>query len=299
EIGLLDPPVLERHLAPQRPADAEIDATLDLCLHGVGVDDGAAVDGADDPVHAQITCLGHLDLGDLGQVAAPPAIEEGHAAATPGGQRLPPAGGFRRKVEHRAGARRLAQERPPILDGIGLCGGGELIHEALDDERVVGGTHATPEGGVQGRLLGGHELNLDRRDVVQELYRGVNPVAVDPGLERRRQIAGEDGRAPDPRPTVNDCEPVHTSQRSFCTWTVQFIGSIVAWARKGTWYTASIFCAAPPRASATWPCVRATTPGCCEAASSPCRTSAVLTLPLGPSSQRMARAASPCFAAHM
>src|SRR2546425_13176772 len=31
--------------------------------HGVGVDHGAAVDRADDPVHAQITCLGHFALG--------------------------------------------------------------------------------------------------------------------------------------------------------------------------------------------------------------------------------------------
>src|SRR2546425_7617359 len=63
----------------------------------------------------------------------------------------------------RAGARRLAEERAPILDRIGLRRCGELIHEALDHEHVVGGTHATPERGVQDRLLVPHELHLDRR----------------------------------------------------------------------------------------------------------------------------------------
>src|SRR5216117_1665694 len=52
-------------------------------------------------------------------------------------------------------------------------------------------------------------------------------------------------------------------------------------------------------AAAASPCVRATTPGCCEAPSSSRTTSAVLTLAFGPSSQRMASAASPCFADHM
>src|SRR2546427_1116771 len=32
-------------------------------------------------------------------------------------------------------------------------------------------------------------------------------------------------RAAVPCARVRVCEPVHTSQRSFCTWTVQFIGS--------------------------------------------------------------------------
>ena len=43
---------------------------------------------------------------------------------------------------------------------------------------------------------------------------------------------------------LSTCEPVHTSQPSFRTWTVQFTGSMVACARNGAWYTASTFCAA-------------------------------------------------------
>jgi len=80
---------------------------------------------------------------------------------------------------------------------------------------------------------------------------------------------------------------------------VQLIGSIAACARKGTWYTASIFVGAPAIAAAASPSFRATTPGVCVAAARPWTTSAVLTAAFGPSSQRMARAASPCVAAHM
>src|SRR5712692_3582633 len=84
EVGLLDPPILERDLAPQRRADAEIDAALDLCLHDVGVDHGAAVDRADDSVYAHLACVRHLDFGDLRQIAAPLAVEQRHPAAARG-----------------------------------------------------------------------------------------------------------------------------------------------------------------------------------------------------------------------
>ncbi len=98
---------------------------------------------------------------------------------------------------------------------------------------------------------------------------------------------------------LSTCEPVHTSQSSFRTCTVQFTGSMVAWARKGTWYTASILWAAPESAESGAPCFRAITPGSREAASSPWTTSSVESLPFGPSSQRIVSAASPFFAAHM
>src|SRR5256885_8327392 len=50
---------------------------------------------------------------------------------------------------------------------------------------------------------------------------------------------------------------------------------ILACARKGTWYTASMRFAAPASAESAAPCFRATTPGCREAASSPCTMSSV------------------------
>jgi hypothetical protein len=80
---------------------------------------------------------------------------------------------------------------------------------------------------------------------------------------------------------------------------VQFIGSIAACTRKGTSYTDSSFFGAPAKAAAASPSFRTTTPGVSAAAASPWTTSAVLTDPFGPSSQRMASALRPCFAAHM
>jgi hypothetical protein len=48
EIGLLDTAALQRDLAIERRRDAENDRALDLRLDGVGIDNGAAIDRADD-----------------------------------------------------------------------------------------------------------------------------------------------------------------------------------------------------------------------------------------------------------
>ena len=48
EVGLLDTSVLERNLAMERRRDAEDDRALDLRPDGIGIDDSAAIDHADD-----------------------------------------------------------------------------------------------------------------------------------------------------------------------------------------------------------------------------------------------------------
>ena len=48
EIGLLDTAVLQRDLTIECRRDAEDDGALDLRLDGIGIDDGAAIDRADD-----------------------------------------------------------------------------------------------------------------------------------------------------------------------------------------------------------------------------------------------------------
>src|SRR6266516_3578917 len=58
------------------------------------------------------------------------------------------------------------------------------------------------------------------------------------------------------------CVGAQTSQPSARTCAVQFIGSIVAWCRNGTSYTASTRLAAPASAPAASPSLRASTPGC-------------------------------------
>src|SRR5205807_2215274 len=53
-----------------------------------------------------------------------------------------------------------------------------------------------------------------------------------------------------------------TSHPSDRTWAVQVIGSMVAWCRNGTSYTASTRLAAPASVAAASPSLRASTPGC-------------------------------------
>src|SRR3989454_889463 len=70
--------------------------------HGVGVDHGAAVDRADDPVHAQITCLGHFDLGHC-------ALDHQRPHAT---------GGMPQTVPHAGSRAPLPRPCPPPLTAV-------------------------------------------------------------------------------------------------------------------------------------------------------------------------------------
>jgi hypothetical protein len=62
EIGLLDAAVFECDLAIERGSDAEDHRALDLCPDGVGIDDSATIERADDPADANRTILRHLDF---------------------------------------------------------------------------------------------------------------------------------------------------------------------------------------------------------------------------------------------
>src|SRR5438874_9009849 len=198
EVRLLHPAVLDRHLTVQGAADSEDDAALDLRFHGVRVHDGAAVHRADDPVHAHLARLRHRHLGDLGQIAAPTAVEERDTAATAGRQRLAPTGRLRRDIQNCPGPRRFAEESATISDGILLRRRGELVDETLDHEGVVRDSDAAPEAGAHYRLLVAHVLDLDRGDVVEQLHRTVQRIGVDPVLERGWRPARDDRRADDP-----------------------------------------------------------------------------------------------------
>src|SRR4051794_11125974 len=57
EVGLLDTAIFESDLAIERRRDAEDDRALDLRPDGIGIDDGAAVDGTDDAADADCTIL--------------------------------------------------------------------------------------------------------------------------------------------------------------------------------------------------------------------------------------------------
>ena len=98
EVGLLDTAVLQRDLAIERGRDAEDDRALDLRLDGVGIDDGAAIDRADDAPDTNGAILRHLDLGNLRHVGRRRRTAA-RRRGRPFGQGLPPAGLFRGKLE--------------------------------------------------------------------------------------------------------------------------------------------------------------------------------------------------------
>src|SRR5580765_190059 len=198
KVRLLDPAILERHFTPQRGADAVHDAALDLRLDDLGVDDLAAVHRAYDPVHAYISRAGHFDFGYLRQVAAPAAVEKGNATPAAPWQWLAPSALLGREVQHGQGARRLAQHGTAERHRILRRRGGELVDEALDDEIIVGDAHAAPEAGIEHRLLVAHVLDLNRRDVVEQLDGPVYRVDILAVLEEVRQIARDDRRTDDP-----------------------------------------------------------------------------------------------------
>src|SRR5881296_3846950 len=80
------------------------------------------------------------------------------------------------------------------------------------------------------------------------------------------------------------------------TCAVQFIGSIVAWARKGASYTASSLDPALASAASASPSCRATAPGCSARCANSCAMLALETLAFAPSSQETSSASRPFFA---
>src|SRR2546426_11091541 len=105
--------------------------------------------------------------GARGRVGLPPAVQGRDAAPPPRRQRRTPARVLRGQLKHRACPGRLPQQRAPVLEGVLLRRGGELVDEALDHEGVVRDTDTAPETRVHHGLLVAHVLDLDRRDVVE------------------------------------------------------------------------------------------------------------------------------------
>ncbi len=81
-----------------------------------------------------------------------------------------------------------------VCERIRLGGHGELVDEALDHEGIVRDADAAPEAGVQDPFLMAHVLDLDRGDVVDQVHRPVERVAVEPVPKRRWQPTGQDRR---------------------------------------------------------------------------------------------------------
>src|SRR6266851_309215 len=98
EVGLLDTSVFEGDLAIERRRDAEDNRALDLRLNGVGIDDGAAIDRADDAPDTNRSVPRYFDFGNLRHIGREDELD-GNAAADPLRQLLSPAGLVRGKLE--------------------------------------------------------------------------------------------------------------------------------------------------------------------------------------------------------
>src|SRR4029453_12864019 len=93
EIALLDTPVLQRDLTVKRRGRAENDTALQLRLHRVWIDHGAAIHSAGHPTHPDIAVPGHLDFRHLSEITTEDELQR-DAASTALGQGLTPTGLF-------------------------------------------------------------------------------------------------------------------------------------------------------------------------------------------------------------
>ena len=104
EIVLLDAPPFQGDLAKKCGSDAKHDAALDLCPHDIRIDNGAAVDRADDTSDAYLSIVRYFDFGNVCHVGREDELQR-DPATDPGGQWLAPAGLLRGKGEDGFGAR--------------------------------------------------------------------------------------------------------------------------------------------------------------------------------------------------
>src|SRR5439155_18665793 len=94
EVVLLDAPVLDGDLAPQRGGDPEDDPALHLGLHDVRVHDRTAIHGTHYPPDPHVALLRHDDVRDLGDMAAE-GMQQRNPASTARRYRATPAGMLR------------------------------------------------------------------------------------------------------------------------------------------------------------------------------------------------------------
>src|SRR4051812_29780682 len=120
----------------ERRRDAEDDRALDLCLHRIGIYDGAAIHRADNATDTNRAVLRHLDFGNLSDIAPEDELD-GDSTTDPVRHRLSPTRLFRRELENGLGAGRLVEKSTPIGDGILLCRCRKFVDEAFSHEDIV------------------------------------------------------------------------------------------------------------------------------------------------------------------
>ncbi len=156
KVRLLDGAVLDCDPALERSGQAEHDGTLDLSVHLVRIDDDAAVDCADDALDLDHV-VGHANLGHLRDDRAERFVHR-DALVRPDLRRSPVAL-LGNEIEHAEMTRFALQQ--PTTELVRILTGfvGELVDEALDDERILRMTDAAPESERHARIV------EDMRDV--------------------------------------------------------------------------------------------------------------------------------------
>src|SRR6266403_36725 len=194
EVGLLDTSVFEGDLAIERRRDAEVDRALDLRPDGVGIDDGAAIDRADNAPDTNRPVPRHFDFGNLRHIGREDELDR-DAAADPFRQRLSPAGLFCGKLEDSVGEGRFVEENPPIGDRLLLRRRRQFVHEAFSHEYVMRRPDAAPKGSRNARRLHPQILDVHVREGIGQIDRTLGGVGVETIVEQRRGPPRDDGRA--------------------------------------------------------------------------------------------------------
>ena len=143
EVSLLHAAAHERDLVPERGGQPVADAALHLRTYHVGIDRGAAVDGADDTLDLRQAVGAARDLDHLRDDAVE-GLVHGHAARAPARQRLAPARSIGCKVQRREMPRVLGEQRAAQVDGIASHRVRKLVEERFRRVRGVRTTDRAP-----------------------------------------------------------------------------------------------------------------------------------------------------------
>src|SRR5882672_7687074 len=144
EVRLLDAPVLHRALLEEQCRQAVDEGARDLALDLRRVHGVAGVGGGDDAVHLDLVAVAHRDFAGRGDEAVE-AMQVRKAAIDAAGRWLAPADLIGHRVQHAQIPWMFRHKLAPELERILAGRVRELVHEALDEQRVLVDVDAAPE----------------------------------------------------------------------------------------------------------------------------------------------------------
>src|SRR6267143_2179731 len=164
EIRLLDAPVLDRALLHEERRQAIHEGARDLALDLRRVHRVARVGGGDDTVHLDLVAVLDRDLAGRSDEAVE-AMQVRKAAIDAAGRGLAPADLLSDRVQHAEVPRVLRHQLAPEFERVLARGFRQLVHKALDEQRVLVDVDAAPEAG--------RHVGVAHRVVDQEVRDGI------------------------------------------------------------------------------------------------------------------------------